>query len=88
MFTMFEWFQSIDPQKLERERFGVASTDASRIAYRYAKKYDQPYQHQPEVLFLSKRQKQQLLRDRITSGLNLNLKQKSAVDNWLEGIGL
>ena len=88
ILTMFEWFQTLDATKLEAERFGVGADDAADLRKKYDQKYESPTRFQPEVLFLSKREKQKMLHNRITSGLGLDLAQNRAVEKWLEGIGL
>lgn len=88
MFTMFEWFQSLDAATLESERFGISAEDAKKLPEKYAEAYLPPARFQPYFLFLSKSEKQKMLHNRITSGLGLDLAQNRAVQKWLEGIGL
>ena len=76
-YTMFEWMQSLDPVKVEQERFAIW-------------KSDQPaWQFQPEPAKPTRQQVQkkefQATVESITSGLDLNQAQLRAVTNWWKG---
>lgn len=78
MFTMFEWMQSLDPAKVELERFAVFQTAVLVFP-------DEPAR--PPARMVSKKTERKLARERITSGLDLTEAQQRAVDNWLKGQG-
>ena len=76
MFTMFEWMQSLDPVKVEAERFAVYRVEPEPA----------PIQ-QPVTFTPTRKERKKLARKSVTSGLDLTVAQQRAVDAWMEGIG-
>jgi hypothetical protein len=77
MFTMFEWMQSLDPAKVERERFTVPPRNEAPLLF-------QP--EPPKVTPAQLRKKEsQLTLESITKGINLTPAQLRAVSAWWKG---
>lgn len=79
MFTMFEWMQSLDPAKVEAERFAV---------YRPATLETETVErHRPPVMTPTRKQRKQNARKDVTKGLDLTAAQQRAISKWMEGQG-
>jgi hypothetical protein len=77
MFTMFEWMQSLDPAKVERERFTVPPRNEAPLLF-------QPEPPKVTRAMVAKKEFQANL-ESITKGLDLNEAQLRAVSNWWKG---
>ena len=72
---MFEWMQSLNPAKVEAERFAV-----------YRPEPEPEYRHRPPVMTPTRKQRRQDARKSLTRGLDLPPAQERAVTKWLEGL--
>lgn len=76
MFTMFEWMQSLDPVKVEAERFAV-----------YRREPEPVRELQPVTFTPTRRERREKARKDVTRGLDLTPAQQRAVDAWMKGKG-
>lgn len=76
MFTMFEWMQSLDPVKVEAERFAV-----------YRREPEPVRELQPVTFTPTRKERREKVRKDVTRGLDLSPAQERAVLKWLEGLG-
>ena len=75
---MFEWMQSLDPAKVEAERFAVYRPATVETV--------QPVErHRPPVMTPTRRQRREKARKDVTKGLDLTPAQQRAISKWMEG---
>ena len=79
MYTMFEWMQSLDPVKVEAERFAVYRPDGDKTQ-------DVVEPHRPPVMTPTRKERRKMARQSVTQGLNLSPAQQRAVNKWMEGL--